>query len=111
AAQHEAANVLASFGVREFTGSGRPHFEGRSGTSGQPIKGAANDAGTVGICSFRDAKLPAGRDAAFEARFGIERSGVDTVEETDEVTQLAVRVKTLSNGTMSDEVIVKPESN
>jgi hypothetical protein len=91
-----------------------PTFLTRSGSYGHQLRGGKENVPTA-IYRFRNAEVnPDNGTVPFELRSGIERSGDEETTSTSvlvEPTRLAVRVRNLTSGQVSDEVIVQPESN
>jgi ABC-type transport system involved in multi-copper enzyme maturation permease subunit len=89
----------------------QPIFQARTGTFGQQLKGEPEH-GPVGMYEFRNANVDSSEAAVpFELRVGIERSGVENVEDSDEPTRLLIHVINLADGSTSDAIHVEPESN
>ncbi|MEO6434557.1 MAG: hypothetical protein ABIP55_02195 [Tepidisphaeraceae bacterium] len=92
-----------------------PIFQARQGNSGQSLRGGTRS--PTAFYQFRGASysLEDGK-APFELRSGVERSGADDEEDEgpidgDRPTQVAVQVQNLAANTLSDEIILQPESN
>ena len=87
-------------------------YQGRPGNFGQQLKGG--DEAPVGVFQFRGARFAVEDGMApFELRAGIERSGAEEEGpvDSDAPTLVSVRVHNVATGALSDEIILKPESN
>jgi hypothetical protein len=90
-----------------------PTFVARSGSFGQQLRGGRDHA-PVAVVRFHGADVrPSGGQVPFEFRAGIERSGSDAPDSPDYAgpTEVAVRILDRTTNRLSDEVIVRPESN
>ena len=85
--------------------------QGRSGMSGQQLRGDASEKAPVGVFAFRQAILPvtSSGEVMFEYRGGIERSG-DSREDTEQYTRGEFRVLNIGSGKLSPVISVPLES-
>jgi hypothetical protein len=92
----------------------QPIFQSRrTSNDAQQLRGGTERIPT-GVVQFHDVKVASDEEgnAAFEMRCGIEHSNEDdSSPEVDRVTRVSVVVRNRATQTLSDEVIVQPESN
>jgi ABC-type transport system involved in multi-copper enzyme maturation permease subunit len=87
-----------------------PAFEAYRGRSGMQLKGRSDGAGGLAVFPFSGVQLPAGGDATFEVRIGIESTG-DYDKESNVTPRMAMQVHDRRTGRTSAPVDVRVESN